>query len=64
MQLNSFEQELTHLLNKWSKESGSNTPDFILATYLMSCLTAYNNAVSDRDRWFGIDPWSMENKDN
>jgi hypothetical protein len=51
--LTAFEQELRHLINCFSKESGSNTPDVILAEYLSSCLNAFNIAVSQRERWYG-----------
>jgi hypothetical protein len=44
-----FEQELTTLINKHSLENQSNTPDYILAQYLQSCLNAYT-----RDTWYGI----------
>ena len=44
-----FRQELTKAINRCSMENGSNTPDFILAKYLMDCLNAYDNAVSRRD---------------
>ena len=37
-----FEKELTDLLNRYSKENGSNTPDFILARYLIGCLKNYD----------------------
>ena len=46
----SFRQELTDAINRCSAENGSNTPDFILAEYLLDCLNAYENAVSRRDR--------------
>jgi hypothetical protein len=49
-----FEQELTTLINKHSLENQSNTPDYILAQYLQSCLNAYTNAVKTRDTWYGI----------
>ena len=35
-----FESELSVLLNKHSIDSEVNTPDFILAQYLLSCLAA------------------------
>lgn len=47
-----FEKELTELLNKYSKENESNTPDFILAKYLIDCLNAYNKAEQTRYKWF------------
>jgi len=48
----SFEQELVRLLNRHSKENESNTPDFLLAHYLLGCLNAYNLAVNQRDEWY------------
>jgi hypothetical protein len=47
----SFREELAALLNSYSLENGSNTPDFILADYLIECLTAFNNTVNNRTRW-------------
>jgi hypothetical protein len=47
-----FEQELTKLLNATCQENASNTPDFILATYLLKCLAAFNNAVEQRETWY------------
>ena len=47
----SFEKELKLLINKHSKEQNSNTPDFILATYITSSLKLYEIAVTHRDRW-------------
>ena len=35
-----FERELESLINRFSKENDSNTPDFILAQYLLGCLQA------------------------
>jgi hypothetical protein len=46
-----FEKELQHLLNRFSKESESNTPDFILAEYLNNCLIAYNKALQKRENY-------------
>ena len=55
-----FEKELETLINKHSKENASNTPDFLLAEYLNSCLINYGNVVSKRDKWLGIN----QEKDN
>jgi len=49
-----FERELSDLLNKESMENGSDTPDFILARYLVSCLKAFNRAVTDRAKWYAL----------
>jgi hypothetical protein len=40
-------------INRACAESGSNTPDFILATYLLGCLSTFDEAVRERDRWYG-----------
>lgn len=49
-----FESRLRDLINSESMESGSNTPDFILAMYMKDCLSAFENAVQLRDVWYGI----------
>jgi len=49
-----FVAELTGLLNKYNKENGSNTPDFILAIYLHSCLLAFNVTSAAREGWYGV----------
>ena len=46
-----FKKELEVLINKYSIENDSNTPDYILANYLFSCLEAYNKSVKSRDKW-------------
>ena len=51
-----FRKELEQLINKHSMESGSNTPDYILADYLCACLLAFNATVSVRGEWFGRVP--------
>lgn len=48
-----FLTELEHLINKHSMESGSNTPDFILARFLKGVLVDFNVAVMGRDGWYG-----------
>ena len=45
----SFVQDLTDLLNRYSQENGSNTPDFLLAEYLLACLATWNTHVVRRD---------------
>ena len=48
----SFEIELKDLINKYSKENESDTPDFILAEYLMFCLDNFNVIMNKRDKWY------------
>ncbi len=48
-----FENELKHLINRYSKENGSDTPDFILAEYLNGCIEIFDKTVKRRDEWYG-----------
>jgi hypothetical protein len=44
---------LRALLNRYSAENGSDTPDFVLAEYLLGCLLAFDAAVRRREAWYG-----------
>lgn len=48
-----FKRDLTQLLNKHSLENLGNTPDFILAEYIIECLKNYSFTVTRRDNWYG-----------
>ena len=48
-----FSKALAALINKYSIEAKSNTPDFILAQFLTETLDAYAKATYERDRWYG-----------
>lgn len=50
-----LERDLSGVLNRYSQENTSNTPDFILAQYLLSCLAAWNTATQQRETWYGRD---------
>jgi hypothetical protein len=54
-----FLNRLIHLVNWSGMDAELNVPDYILANYLMSALTTFGLAVSDRDTWFGFDPAKM-----
>jgi hypothetical protein len=56
MPIPEFEQELRALLNRKSKERGSNTPDYVLADFLCRCLEAFDRATRERERWHGDRP--------
>ena len=49
-----FEKDLEDLINYKSMENESNTPDFILAKFMKSCLDAYTAATKEREKWYGI----------
>jgi hypothetical protein len=46
-----FEEELEHLLHKHGVDQETDTPDFILAEYLVSCLHAWKTTLEHRETW-------------
>ena len=48
-----FSNKLRALLNTHNREGISDTPDFILADYLLDCLDTFDNATIARDEWYG-----------
>jgi len=53
-----FRKELEKLINKYSLENRSNTPDFILSDYLVGCLKLFDETLETREWWY------RENMDN
>jgi hypothetical protein len=49
-----FVEELMKLINKYSQENLSDTPDFILRDYLVNCLDAFNKATFERDKFYNV----------
>jgi hypothetical protein len=45
-----LEEEIRATINRNCAENTSNTPDFILAEYLMDCLNAFDKATIYRDK--------------
>jgi len=58
-----FQKELEELINQQSMENGSNTPDFILAQYLLGCLVNFNLTVKRREEWYGRDTKERHEQD-
>lgn len=56
----SFRDELARIVNSHNKESGSDTPDFILAEFLDSVLQAYDVASAARKKW--NDPFDVDSR--
>jgi len=52
--MTTFREELTGILNRKCRENISNTPDFILADFLIDCINTFDNAVKRRDRWYSV----------
>jgi len=55
-----FKKELENLINRYSQENASNTPDFILAYFLVDCLSAFDMAIQQRETWYGRDARPVE----
>lgn len=58
----SLKAELAALLNRHSREILSDTPDFILAQFLINVLKSYEAAIKNRDAWFKFNPWCDRDK--
>jgi hypothetical protein len=50
--------EIENAINRASRENRSDTPDYILAEYLMSCLDAFGKATNKRRGWLSPDAQS------
>lgn len=46
-----FEEGIRHLINSLSLESESNTPDYILAAYLVRCFETFTETTVTREDW-------------
>lgn len=49
----SLRSEIKRALNRASAENGSDTPDHILADYLIACLDAFDATTHARSAWYG-----------
>jgi hypothetical protein len=49
-----FKADLQTLINIHSMENGSNTPDFILAGFLVQCLEALTSTTEAREAWYRV----------
>lgn len=50
--MSEFRNKLEKLINSESIENSSDTPDFILAEYLVNCLAAFDKATNTRTNWY------------
>lgn len=49
-----FKEELEKLINRYSIENESDTPDFILADLVRNILNIFAHAVKSREKWYGV----------
>ena len=50
---NKLRKDIESVINKHSIENDSDTPDFILAEYLIGCLRTFDKATTRREEWYG-----------
>lgn len=55
MEKTKLEERLKELLNSENREQDSDTPDFILAEYMMACLDAFELASNRREVFYGVE---------
>ena len=55
MEKSRLEKELQGLINSECRENDSNTPDFLLAEFMMSCLDAFEFTSNKREVWYGVE---------
>lgn len=60
--MDDFRKELETLINRHSLENGSNTPDFILANYLVACLKVFDATLVEREKWYGREVGDWKSK--
>lgn len=58
-----FRVDLEELLNSNNKENGSDTPDYVLAQFLIASLASFDLAVRLRDQYYGEDRTSQNRID-
>jgi hypothetical protein len=46
--------DIAAAINRNNAESGSDTPDFILAEFAVASIEAFDAAVRSRDDWYGV----------
>lgn len=51
-------RDIAQVVNKYSLEQESQTPDYILAEYMLKSLSDLNRLMRDRDYWYygSVDP--------
>ena len=57
----SLQKAIEGVLNRYSREAPSNTPDYVLAGFLMGCIETWERHVVMRDKWHDFVP-SIPNK--
>ncbi len=51
-----LQRDLAALLNEYSRENLSDTPDYILAEFMLAALNAFEIGVNNRANWYRSSP--------
>lgn len=51
--MSDLRDDIRAAINHNCAENGSNTPDFILAEFLLDCLKAFDKTSRARETWYG-----------
>lgn len=57
-----FQKDLRELINKYSIENESDTPDFILAQFICDTLRAFESTTKEREKWYGRKPKKLSTR--
>ena len=55
MKKTELERKIAAAINSECRENDSNTPDFLLAEFMMACLDAFELASNKREVWYGVE---------
>ena len=55
MKISALEKQLSDLINCVSREQDSNTPDFLLAEFMVRCLEVFELTSNKREVWYGVE---------
>ena len=52
--MDKLESKIKDLINEFNREADSDTPDFILAEFLINCLRSLELVINKRDGWYNL----------
>lgn len=61
--MRTLKEDIADVINRYSRENRSNTPDFILAEMLSGVLGVFEMGIRSRDKWYGIAPEPGKSKE-
>ena len=59
--LSEFKEKLSELINNYSIENDSDTPDYIISDYIFNQLKVLKDTINKRDTFYNFNPWNKNN---